>query len=119
MATTDKNSVRYVFESKPATGKTVRVASGIHWLRLPLPFDLDHINVWLLEDGADWTIVDTGIASDESKAAWRQVFDEVISSIEASPSDCSAACQSLREVGRQHKSRMQELDSGAFQVRSF
>lgn len=48
-----------------------------------------------------------------------QVFDEVIGSIEATPSDCSAACQSLREIGRQHKSCMQELDSGAFQVRSF
>ena len=56
----------------------MRVAPGVHWLRLPLPFDLNHINVWLLEDGADWSIVDTGISDDESKAAWRQAFDDAM-----------------------------------------
>ena len=53
MAARDNTSVRYVFDNKPATGETMPVAPGIHWLRLPLPFDLNHINVWLLEDGTE------------------------------------------------------------------
>ena len=60
------------------------VAPGVHWLRLPLPFDLNHINVWLLEDAAEWTIVDTGIASDDSKTAWRQAFNDVMAGKRAS-----------------------------------
>ena len=50
------------------------VGDGIHWLRMPLPFDLDHINLWLLEDDGGWAIVDTGISSDLSKDIWRNTF---------------------------------------------
>jgi len=60
----------YPFEGVPETGTTMEVAPGIHWLRMPLPFALNHINLWLLEDGDGWTIVDTGIATDEVKEAW-------------------------------------------------
>lgn len=68
------DTVRYVFDDKPGIGETMPVGPGVHWLRLPLPFDLDHINLWLLEDGAEWTIVDTGISSETSKDLWRQTF---------------------------------------------
>jgi len=69
-----RRTVRYVFDAKPGAGETMPIGSGIHWLRLPLPFDLNHINLWLLEDGDGWTIVDTGISSDMSKELWRQTF---------------------------------------------
>jgi glyoxylase-like metal-dependent hydrolase (beta-lactamase superfamily II) len=41
---------------------------------MPLPFALDHINLWLLEDGIGWTILDTGYALPETKAAWERIF---------------------------------------------
>ena len=41
---------------------------------MPLPFALDHINLWLLEDGPGWTIVDTGYAMPETKALWQRIF---------------------------------------------
>ena len=31
------------------------------WLRLPLPMALDHVNVYALDDGDGWTLVDTGL----------------------------------------------------------
>ena len=65
----------YVFESKPGAGSAMPVAEGIHWLRMPLPFDLDHINLWLLEDDGGWAIVDTGISSGMGKDIWRNTFD--------------------------------------------
>lgn len=54
----------------PEPGAAVEVAPGVLWLRLPLPFALNHINVWALEDGAGWTLVDTGVPTPETKAAW-------------------------------------------------
>ena len=51
------------------------VADGIHWLRMPLPFDLDHINLWLLEDDGGWAIVDTGINSSTSRDIWGSTFE--------------------------------------------
>jgi glyoxylase-like metal-dependent hydrolase (beta-lactamase superfamily II) len=46
----------------------------VYWLRMPLPFALDHINLWLLEDGEGWTAVDSGIGRAEVRALWEQHF---------------------------------------------
>lgn len=69
-----KNPLRYPFRNAPGTGDTLQVAEGIHWLRMPLPFQLDHINLWLLERDDGWSIVDTGIGTDVSKDVWRRTF---------------------------------------------
>ncbi len=66
--------ISYPYENLPASGATVAIAPGVHWLRMPLPFALDHINLWLLEDGESFTAIDTGIARDEVKDAWKSVL---------------------------------------------
>lgn len=72
-------SPRYAFEQPPEVGTGLEVAPGVSWLRMPLPFALDHINLWLLEDGDGFTIVDTGIAREEVKSAWRALFSGLMS----------------------------------------
>src|ERR671922_1987093 len=67
-------SLEYPFPEVPAPGTTIEVAPGIHWLSMPLPFQLDHINLWLLEDGEDWTIVDTGIGNAETRSLWERIL---------------------------------------------
>ena len=56
-------------------GQPFAVAKGVYWLRMPLPFSLNHINLWLLEDDVGWTIVDTGINTLACKELWQHVFD--------------------------------------------
>jgi glyoxylase-like metal-dependent hydrolase (beta-lactamase superfamily II) len=58
----------------PAPGRAITVAPGIRWIRMPLPFALDHINLWLLEDDGGWTIVDTGIGLPDTRELWERVF---------------------------------------------
>jgi glyoxylase-like metal-dependent hydrolase (beta-lactamase superfamily II) len=58
----------------PAPADLRAVAPGIYWLRMPLPFQLNHINLWLLEDGDGWTIVDTGVGLDDTRALWERIF---------------------------------------------
>jgi glyoxylase-like metal-dependent hydrolase (beta-lactamase superfamily II) len=70
--------VDYPFPEIPAPGETVEVAPGIHWVRLPLPFVLDHVNVYLLEDGDGWTVVDCGLNKDGVKAIWESVFARLL-----------------------------------------
>ena len=67
----------YPFATPPAAAQTFEVSPGIHWLRMPLPFALNHINLWLLEDGAGWTIVDTGFALDTVKECWQAILDRL------------------------------------------
>ncbi len=69
--------LHYTHETIPAPGRAVEVAPGVRWLRMPLPFALDHVNLWLIRDGADaWAAVDTGIGLDPVKEAWRGVLAE-------------------------------------------
>lgn len=69
-----RDSLTYPFPDVPAPGRLIEVAPGVHWLRMPLPFVLDHINLWLLKDGDGWTIVDCGYATDAVKDLWEQIF---------------------------------------------
>ena len=64
----------YPFERRPELGETIEVAPGIHWIRMRLPMQLNHINLWLLEDGDGWTVVDSGIRNEETANAWKQLF---------------------------------------------
>lgn len=57
----------------PESGEWKEVAEGVYWLRMPLPYALDHINLWLLRDNDGWVIVDTGVKSELSKKIWRDV----------------------------------------------
>jgi glyoxylase-like metal-dependent hydrolase (beta-lactamase superfamily II) len=61
-------------DTLPQAGDLMQVRDGVYWLRMGLPFALNHINLWLLEDGAGWTIIDCGIASDETRANWEHIF---------------------------------------------
>ena len=54
--------ISYPFEALPEPGRSLEVAPGVRWLRMPLPMALDHINLYLVEDEDGWLIVDTGIA---------------------------------------------------------
>ncbi|HVY87303.1 MAG TPA: MBL fold metallo-hydrolase [Hyphomonadaceae bacterium] len=75
---TERTKYDYPFGDPPAPGTVKEVAPGVNWVRMPLPFSLKWINLWLLEDGDGWTVVDTGIPNSETKAHWRSIFDTVL-----------------------------------------
>ncbi|MGB8338830.1 MAG: MBL fold metallo-hydrolase [Burkholderiales bacterium] len=73
------NAIAYTYaDTIPAPGKVMEIMPGILWLRMPLPFALNHINLWLLKDGDGWAIVDTGFGHEETKTYWEQIFSTVL-----------------------------------------
>ncbi|HWL29665.1 MAG TPA: MBL fold metallo-hydrolase [Burkholderiaceae bacterium] len=79
----NEQKLNYPFgDDLPQPGQALPVADGVRWIRMPLPFALDHINLWLLRDEIDgregWTIVDCGVSRDEVKALWEQVFENAL-----------------------------------------
>jgi glyoxylase-like metal-dependent hydrolase (beta-lactamase superfamily II) len=58
----------------PVAGTAREVAPGVLWLRMPLPFKLDHINLWALRDGRGWAAVDSGVQTRETADIWRGHF---------------------------------------------
>jgi glyoxylase-like metal-dependent hydrolase (beta-lactamase superfamily II) len=62
----------YPWAQTPPPGTTLEVAPGVRWLSMPLPFQLDHINLWLLEE----TIVDTGIGNADTRALWEKILEK-------------------------------------------
>lgn len=70
----DLSGIRYPWEKPPAEGEAIEVAEGVLWMRLPLPMALDHVNVYALDDGDSWTIVDTGFSSRRTRAIWEKLL---------------------------------------------
>jgi glyoxylase-like metal-dependent hydrolase (beta-lactamase superfamily II) len=68
--------LQYPFLSSPEFGTTMEVASGVYWLRMPLPMSLNHINLYLIEGIKGWTIIDTGIRGEETRKHWETIFRE-------------------------------------------
>lgn len=66
--------LQFPHAAPPAEGQATEVAAGVIWMRLPLPMALDHVNVYALNDGDSWTIVDTGIASKRGVALWQTLL---------------------------------------------
>ena len=66
--------ITYPWDTPPAEGEAIEVATGVLWMRLPLPMALDHVNVFAFDDGDGWTVVDTGFASKRSKAIWETLL---------------------------------------------
>jgi glyoxylase-like metal-dependent hydrolase (beta-lactamase superfamily II) len=69
-----RGKLEFPWADTPSPGEAREVAPGILWARLPLPFRLNHVNVWLLEEDDGWTVVDTGCATPEIVAAWETLL---------------------------------------------
>lgn len=68
------DSLEFPFSQPPQPGTWLAVAPGVHWLRMPLPFDLNHINLWLIEEEGAWTLVDTGLGNRATREIWESTF---------------------------------------------
>ncbi|MEM6888376.1 MAG: MBL fold metallo-hydrolase [Pseudomonadota bacterium] len=71
--------LRYPWDVPPAEKEAIEVAPGVFWIRLPLPMKLDHVNVYALDDGDGWTLLDTGFASKRARAIWQALLDGPLS----------------------------------------
>ena len=69
----------FPFGTNPIDGGVQQVAPGVLWVRMPLPFALDHVNLWLIADGQGWVVVDTGFAMEAVRSRWTEVFGSVLS----------------------------------------
>jgi glyoxylase-like metal-dependent hydrolase (beta-lactamase superfamily II) len=67
-------AITYLHETPPDFGQSLELIKDLTWLRLPLPFVLNHVNCWLLDNGPSWTLIDTGADRPEARAIWEDVL---------------------------------------------
>lgn len=67
----------------PEPGQWQQVSPGILWLRMPLPFELDHINLYLIEDydsatqTEGYALIDTGIGVPKTQQIWDSLLTKL------------------------------------------
>ncbi|MEY3573122.1 MAG: hypothetical protein RJA77_1037 [Pseudomonadota bacterium] len=66
--------LQYPLPNPPAAGQTCMVADGVLWARMPMPFSLDHINVYVLRDRDGWWVVDTGLNRETCRRLWHEIW---------------------------------------------
>ena len=80
-------ALRYPWENHPGHDQVVEVMPGVLWVRLKLPFRLNHVNIYLLADGDGWAMVDSGFGNEESIAAWTTLFEGPLRHVKITPAD--------------------------------
>jgi glyoxylase-like metal-dependent hydrolase (beta-lactamase superfamily II) len=66
--------IAFPHPNPPEPGDAIEIAPGILWLRFTLPFLLNHVNAYLIEDHGGWAALDTGLGTETTKAAWDSIF---------------------------------------------
>lgn len=72
--TSSARSLSFPYEKAPEPGTPVEVAPGVLWVRFTLPFRLNHVNVYLIDDGDGVAILDTGIGTARTRADWEALI---------------------------------------------
>ena len=73
--TIQQTGLRFPWAEGPDHGTGIEVAEGVLWFRLPLPMRLDHVNIYVLDDGDGWTVIDTGFDTKKTRNIWRAMLD--------------------------------------------
>jgi glyoxylase-like metal-dependent hydrolase (beta-lactamase superfamily II) len=71
---TGSTGLQYPCGEPPAIGQSREIAPHVHWVRLPMPYALDHVNSWVLAADGDVVIVDTGLGNDRSAQCWESLL---------------------------------------------
>jgi glyoxylase-like metal-dependent hydrolase (beta-lactamase superfamily II) len=71
-------ALAYPWSTAPVPGDAREVVPGVWWVRMPLPFALDHVNLWLCEDGGAWTQIDTGLGDAATRSLWERHFQTTL-----------------------------------------
>ena len=74
MLATHWKDLQFPWNDAPGSGAARQVAPGLLWARLPLPFRLNHVNVWLIDESDGWTVIDTGCATPQIIAVWETLL---------------------------------------------
>lgn len=69
-----QQGLEFPYAQPPERGVLVDVAAGVRWFRLPLPYRLDHVNIYLIDNGDGWTVLDTGLGTNACRATWEAVL---------------------------------------------
>lgn len=68
------SGLAFPFAEPPEPGGMREIAPGIIWLRFALPFLLDHVNIYLIEDDGGWAVLDTGLGDQRTRSAWEHLL---------------------------------------------
>ena len=71
---TKPQTLEFPCPAPPRPGETIEIRPGVLWARLALPFRLDHVNIYLIEDDDGLALIDTGIDNAASRAAWEALI---------------------------------------------
>ena len=72
--TQSSSGIRALSEAPPKPGEWLEIAPGVFWSRVALPFRLNHVNVYLIDDGDSWNVIDTGIANNQAQETWTRLL---------------------------------------------
>jgi glyoxylase-like metal-dependent hydrolase (beta-lactamase superfamily II) len=75
------HTLQFPWQSPPSASEVIELRPGLLWARLKLPFRLNHVNIYLLEEHDGWTMIDAGFGNEATAAAWEGLFAGPLASV--------------------------------------
>ena len=70
-------NIEFVFQESPEAGKLYEIAEGVYWFPMPLPMmGPDYVNCYILDDGQEIALVDTGANIGDCKNIWENTLNK-------------------------------------------
>lgn len=70
----DETALFFPFAEPPKHGRVTQIRPDVLWARMPLPFRLDHVNIYFLKEGDGWAALDTGIDDARTREIWETLL---------------------------------------------
>ena len=70
--------IDFVFQESPEAGELYRITEGVYWFPMPLPMmGPDYVNCYILDDGQEIALIDTGANIGDSKHIWENTLKKI------------------------------------------
>ncbi len=66
--------LEFPIDDVPKYGVLHQINDQIHWVRMPLPMSLNHVNLWTVGYKDSLTLVDTGMQLEDTKNLWKNLI---------------------------------------------
>ena len=70
--------------SNPLKNRFSKITEDLFWARIPLPFRLDHVNVYAINSNDGLIIIDTGIDNRLTRKCWEEIIENLSPSLSLS-----------------------------------
>ena len=80
----ENSKLKKIKINNPKKNRFSKITEDLYWARIPLPFRLDHVNIYAINSNDGLVIIDTGIDNRLTRKCWGEIIENLSPSLSLS-----------------------------------